>query len=66
MQHEKMLILQGDVPSGLPFDFELDEVNDSISSLKPPWEGVLACLVNRGCHVDFLFITPLKDGIDSL
>lgn len=32
----KMLILQGDFPLGLQFDFEMDEVNDSISLLKPP------------------------------
>lgn len=32
----KMWILQGYFPLGLQFDFEIDEVNDSISLLKHP------------------------------
>lgn len=31
-----MLILRGDFPLGLQFDFEMDEVNGCISLPKPP------------------------------
>ena len=36
MQHEEMLILQGNFPLGFQSDFEMDGVNASISLLKAP------------------------------
>lgn len=36
MQHEEMLILQGNFPLGFQSDFEMDGVNAGISLLKPP------------------------------